>query len=227
MDSWVQKHETLPRLPKGFGKGSGKQKSSEQVASSGGGRVKRQRLDFPARTDELAAVRELAECGAELGLRNSFLLRSLTAQNGVTLFVPSCSACLNAAAVIEEPGKQQDAFTQRWGQLVQVLAIDSKVPEECRRVSTEHAASIATPSELANPFDKGKVSLCVCKPTYSNSELFLVQIAVTEPLFKVASALVKSLVALGGSFEFGIAPRATIERRTTDALRHVRQFPRR
>ena len=121
MDTCVKQPELLLRPPKGKGKGKS---YSQESSSSSGNASKRPRTDNFSRRDELAAVRELVECGAELGIHNSRLLRSLI------LFAPSSNAVQLAAAVNDTRGKEFEGSTQRWGLLVRTLAQETKIPQE-------------------------------------------------------------------------------------------------
>ena len=91
------------------------------------------------------------------------------------------------------------------------LSNDSKTPEFQAANLRAHVSATTDSKQL-----RGKVLLCRCKPTYRDSELFLVQLRVADSLHEVASAIVENLVKAGGNVSFLPAARSGEERQVDD-----------
>ena len=122
--------------------------------------------------------------------------------------------------------KPFQANADRWGQLVQCVVDQPECPQDSRDILAEHARAIRDPKQLFPFFEEGWIPVCSSKTTHSNAELYLVQLKVSDPLYRQASVLIKYLVALGAAVEFGPGPRSQNERRTSTALKHVRSMHR-
>lgn len=193
--------------------------NSSSSKSAGKGHVsKRQRTDRSSR-NEFQAVKRLAVCNSMLSLQTARISRLLYAAAVVTIFVPTCGLTDALEWVSEDPIEPQFLPAQKWGDLQFAIVDEPHVTEEIKVPIRNHIAH--TPNrEALLPH----ILVCQCAPFKRNAEMHKVQIRVSSEFHHVASFVLKAFVLVGGTIQFGPAPRTALELQTQEALDAVRLF---
>jgi len=215
---WVKQWEPQVPVPQSLPKGKGKQKSkftqysAGPSASSAGGWVpkgtgKNKRFKTSPVT-RLQAVEQLSRSTANLARKTARQVAQLFSLAVATILCPVLPALRTAGAVfIEDPSETLDVQYQRWGCLTKGLSQDPKTPEPHLTILKQHVQKITSVEML-----KGKVLVCKVKPSYRNSELYVVQLRVSSDYNEIAAAITETLIAAGGNVTFQPASRSGEER---------------
>lgn len=207
----------LPQGPKKPGKskatkGKGFGKSLDQDRSN-----KRFKAESSSR---FQAVERLARSTATLAQRTARQIAVLFSFAIVTLLCPSNPALVSAGAVSDddETNPRHIQF-QKWGNLIKGLSEDPKTPAPHKEVLKAHVEESKKEDSL-----QGKVLMCRVKPTFRNSEMYLVQFRVSDSMQSVALALIETLVSAGGTVHYDPAPRLGDERQVEDDVAFLDSF---
>lgn len=203
-----QKAKALKKALEKVVKESGSSRLCHEYSSQ-----KRQRRENETRT-EFQRVKHLSRTTAMLALETARTVRLLVAMAVVTLFVPTCSltdAIENT--VCHDPPNPAIDHVSRWGELVLACLAEPKLPDELKLVLSNHAN--ATPDkDMLLPH----VLQCTSTPFFRDDSMHCVQIKVSNDFQHLAVHVIKALVILGGTLQFGAGPRKKLEHATQDAL---------
>eukprot|EP00930_Biecheleria_cincta_P020152 TRINITY_DN15219_c0_g1_i1.p1 TRINITY_DN15219_c0_g1~~TRINITY_DN15219_c0_g1_i1.p1 ORF type:complete len:146 (+),score=17.57 TRINITY_DN15219_c0_g1_i1:331-768(+) len=142
------------------------------------------------------------------------MARLLFAQAVIALFVPSSRLTTAMENVVsEDPSQPELDHVQRWGELVLAPLDEPRIPDEIKQQLLTHWGSCPDRRELL-PY----VKLCTSSPFARDSDMHRVQLQVTSEFQHLATSLIKALVSLGATMQFGPAPRSNLEHLTQDAL---------
>jgi len=211
---WVKQWDApMQGPPKGEGKGKFKselanaqqaQPSTNSAVYKGNGK-KRFEADPGNR---LQAVERLTRSVANLAKKTARQVALLFSMAVATILCPVMPALRTAGYVFSQ--EQTDSLEtqfQRWGCLVKGLAEDPKTPEQHVSVLRAHVKDCKN-SELL----RGKVLVCKVKPSWRDSDLYVVQLRVSEDFSQIAAAITETLVNAGGNLSFQPASRCGEER---------------
>eukprot|EP00930_Biecheleria_cincta_P094196 TRINITY_DN8506_c0_g1_i1.p1 TRINITY_DN8506_c0_g1~~TRINITY_DN8506_c0_g1_i1.p1 ORF type:complete len:240 (-),score=10.15 TRINITY_DN8506_c0_g1_i1:142-861(-) len=238
MESWARKsvsksdasssvsqpyHERSARPWADGGKGqAGKRSnylSSRQGKSTGKGRVaKWPRTDRSTRS-EFQAVKRLSICNPMISLQTVRISRLLYSQAVITIFVPTCGLTDCLERVSEEPLEPKLLPAQKWGDLQLAIVEDPLIPEEVKVHIRNHVSTTPNRESLLP-----HVQVCQSQPFKRDPEMHKVQLRVSSDFHHIASFVLKAFVIVGGTLQFGPAPRTSLEIQTQEALDAVRSF---
>lgn len=195
------------------GRGKGKKGKWQQPTLPQYSPQKRARSDNGART-EFQRVKHLSQTTAKLALETARTVRLLVSMAVITLFVPTCSLTTAMENVVcEDPPRPMYDHIERWGALVLAILAEPKLPDDLKLILQNHAK--ATPDRDAL---LPHILQCSSVPFFRDENMHCVQIKVSSEFQHLAVNVMKALVILGGTLQFGAGPRKNLEHATQDAL---------
>ena len=200
------------------GKGRGKGSKQNYSPASSSSTFKRARYDS-SRRSEFQAVKHLSATSARLSLQTAAIARLLFAQAVITIFMPSNSITEALEMVSEDPVKPHLLHVQRWGDLMLAIIDEPRVGEDVRTIVQNHVASTPMREQLLP-----HIQLCQSQPFKEDPGMHLIQLRVSSDFHHIAAQVLKALVSLGGTIQFGTKSRTGLERATQEALDAVRAF---
>lgn len=200
---WVRdSDQQSSSLPKGKSKGTG----PRDKGSKGSGKNPKRFKAEPA--SRLQAVERLARSTANLASKTARTVALLYSHAVVTILCPALPALHKAAAVLaQDPSDPLEVQFQCWGCLVMGLSADPKTSDAHATTLRAHVASSPTAETL-----RGKVLLCRVRAIFRDSELFLIQLRVSDDFHHLAAAIIETLVRAGGNVSYVPASRSGEER---------------
>eukprot|EP00930_Biecheleria_cincta_P037372 TRINITY_DN25640_c0_g1_i1.p1 TRINITY_DN25640_c0_g1~~TRINITY_DN25640_c0_g1_i1.p1 ORF type:complete len:228 (+),score=26.16 TRINITY_DN25640_c0_g1_i1:20-703(+) len=203
--STVPWRKKSPPVSKGRGKGK---KGADSSSSSSSKRFRGEERDTFQR------LKNLSVNTAKLSLQTARIARLLFAQAVITMFVPTCSLVLAMEEVVsEDPSHPEYDHVQRWAELILACLDEPKVPDELKDLLRTHKSTSPAKLDLL-PF----VKLCTAQPFARNPDMHVVSLEVTSEFHHLANAVIRALVSLGGTLQFGPKPRTNLEHLTQEAL---------
>eukprot|EP00930_Biecheleria_cincta_P022834 TRINITY_DN16598_c0_g1_i1.p1 TRINITY_DN16598_c0_g1~~TRINITY_DN16598_c0_g1_i1.p1 ORF type:complete len:231 (+),score=27.29 TRINITY_DN16598_c0_g1_i1:134-826(+) len=229
MHAWVKRWDEVEQRPPQGNNANRPSNHFGSASSSTGparGSGKGRRASNPSKRfrgspqTRLQAVERLSRSTAHLAQQTARTVASLLSYAMITILCPELEALRIASVVrVEDPTDPLEVQYQRWGCLTQGLASDPKTSSTNADVLRAHVTAVSKSDQLV-----GKLLACRCKPTFRDSNLYLIQFKVSDELQPAARAIIETLVKAGGTVSYLPGSRSPAKRQVQfdlDALDQV------